>query len=311
MQLPISAIVPTRNRKASLERMLASLSQQSGQPAEIVIVDASSTGETERYCTQRIPGLTSRIAYHKAETIGAAAQRNQALESSSEACVLFLDDDIIFESDCIVRLWKALQSDALIGGVNSMISNQSYLAPGLISRALFRYLNGGARGSYAGKCIGPAFNLLPQDDPQLPEVMPVDWLNTTCTLYRRIALPVPAFSSHFTGYSLMEDVALSLIVGRSWKLANARTARIFHDSQSDEYKNNPGAMATMELVNRHYVMTSVMGRDSAVDYLKLLLVEVFGIVTPLVSPPNWARLPSVLFGKSKAVGRLISSRQSV
>ncbi len=63
-------------------------------------------------------------------------------------------------------------------------------------------------------------------------MVPVEWLNTTCTLYRREALPDPPFLSHFTGYSLMEDLALSLTVGKRWKLANARGLRIFITTHS-------------------------------------------------------------------------------
>ena len=43
-----------------------------------------------------------------------------------------------------------------------------------------------------------------------PEVASVEWLNTTCTIYRGEALPSPPFCNQFTGYSLMEDLALSL-----------------------------------------------------------------------------------------------------
>jgi len=108
-----------------------------------------------------------------------------------------------------------MQSDAGIGGVNAMITNQQYHTPGRVSRIMYRLMHGKKSASYAGKCIGPASNLLPQDIDSLPEYQPVEWLNTTCTLYRKEALPQPAFHSHFTGYSLMEDVSLSLTVAKN------------------------------------------------------------------------------------------------
>ena len=127
--------------------------------------------------------------------------------------------------------------------------------------------------------LGPAVNLLPEDRDDLPEVVPVQWLNTTCTLYRREALPEPMFPSNFIGYSLMEDLTLSLTVGRHWKLANARTARIYHDSQRGEHKEDVVAMSTMELVNRHYVMTKVMGKRDFGDYAKLAVWELFQLAS--------------------------------
>ena len=44
--LPISAVVPTRNRAAFLRRTLESLAHQSAQPAEIILVDASEGDAT-------------------------------------------------------------------------------------------------------------------------------------------------------------------------------------------------------------------------------------------------------------------------
>src|SRR5262249_16222121 len=154
----------------------------------------------------------------------AAAQRNQGLRHCSQSVVGFIDDDILFEPNCIELLWTALQSSDEIGGVNAMIINQRYQAPGLISRCVFRIMSGCQRASYAGRVLGPAVNLLPEDRDDLPEIVPVDWLNLGCTFYRREVLPNPPFPERFRGYSLMEDLALSLTVGKRWKLVNARTA---------------------------------------------------------------------------------------
>src|SRR2546421_430614 len=241
--LPVSAIVPTRNRAPVLSRMLESLAQQSAQPVEMIVVDASATDETEQLCKSPVPGLETQIVYYRAHIAGAIEQRNQAVSYASRDAILFLDDDILFEPECVVRLWEALQHDDSFGGVNAMITNQRYFPPGTISRTLFRLLHGRREESYAGKCIGPACNLLPEDRDDLPPVVEVEWLNTTCTLYRRKALPDPPFVTEQVGKQLhlpafpMEDLALSLRVRKNWKLANARTAKIFHDSQSGVHKS--------------------------------------------------------------------------
>jgi GT2 family glycosyltransferase len=285
--------------------MLSSLAQQSAQPVEMVIVDASADSQTEQLFVAPIPGLETDILYRRAEGTGAALQRNEALAYTSYDHVLFLDDDIVFEADCLARMWRALEGDNKIGGVNATIVNQQYSTPGKVSRTLFRLLHGRAETSYAGKCIGPALNLLPEDRAELPEVVPVEWLNTTCALYRKAALPEPPFPEHFVGYSFMEDVALSLAVGKEWKLANARTARIFHDSQPAEYKNNQAAMAKMELVNRHFIMARILGRTKPSDYLKLALLETFGVATSLTSARGLRALPSVLVGKAGALRTIV------
>lgn len=179
-----------------------------------------------------------------------------------------------------------------------MIVNQRYQRPAVISRLLYRLLDDRhLHKSYAGRVLGPGMNLLPEDRADLPEVVPVEWLNTTCTLYRREALPDPPFPPHFTGYSLCEDLALSVRVAqRGWQLANARTARIFHDSQPGDHKDNRARLAQMELVNRHFIMTEVLGRKRMTDYLKLALLELFGVAASARFSPR--TLPDLLRGKS-------------
>jgi len=297
------------NRSKALARMLNSLTQQTAQPAEMVIIDASRDNQTEDLIATAFPNLQTQFIYRRAKQTGAAVQRNEAMTYASHNHVLFFDDDIVFEPNCLAALWQALQSDPRLGGVNATITNQQYLPPGKLSATLLRILNGRPEVSYAGRCIGPALNLLPEDRSDLPEVVPVEWLNTGCTLYRREALPSPPFSNHFIGYSFMEDVALSLTVGKNWKLANGRTARIYHDSQAAQYKSDRFLMAKMELVNRHFVMTRILKRTAVSFYLKLAILEAFGIATSLRSATACRALPAVLKGKASAIAAIVRNRQ--
>jgi glycosyltransferase involved in cell wall biosynthesis len=306
--LPVAMVIPTRDRAAVLRRTLESLALQCAQPAELSIVDASGDRSTRSLCLEEvIPGLRSAVSWWSAELVGAASQRNQGVRFCSQPVIGFMDDDILFEPDCFRRLWGALHSDDWIGGVNAMITNQRYQSLGLISRIVFRLIDDRPESSYAGGVLGPAVNLLPDDREDLPEVVPVEWLNTGCTLYRREALPDPPFPDHFKGYSLMEDVTLSLMVGRSWKLANARTARIYHDSQPGSHKFDPKLIAEMQLVNRHYVMTKVLGRTRISDYFKLLLFELFSLVSILQVPAGRKVFGPTLRGKANAC-RLIATK---
>lgn len=273
--IPVSAVIATANRAVVFETTLTSLYSQSVIPQQIIVVDASDTDETFVLCSNKYPD----IQWVKASVRGAAAQRNQGLELVQTSVVFFMDDDIVFEADCVNKLWQGINSRNEVGGVNAMITNQQYHAPGKFTSFMYRLMHGKQLDSYAGKCIGPAWNLLPQDADCLPEMQPVEWLNTTCTMYRTGALPMPAFSSHFTGYSLMEDLCLSLEVAKKWKLFNVRTARIFHDSQPGVHKKNDFELARMELVNRYYVMTRILDRTGFRNNIKLFFFQLFGIVT--------------------------------
>ena len=178
-----------------------------------------------------------------------------------------------------------------------MITNQQYHTPGKLTKFMYRLMSGVNLKTYAGKCIGPAWNLLPEDKDNLPSCVEVEWLNLGCTIYRKEALPSPAFNSVFKGYSLMEDLSLSLEVAKKWKLFNVRNARLFHDSQPGQHKNSIYKTAKMELVNRHYIMTKVLARNTFSDHIKLIILQFFGIATTLSKLQGWMNLIPSISGK--------------
>ena len=305
---PISAIIPTANRARVLQATFTSIANQNVQPAEIIVIDASDDDYTQKVCATQFEKLESNIVYLKGAKKGAAIQRNQGMSVAKHAFILFCDDDILLEPFCIERLWSGINSEENIGGVNAMVTNQRYHTPGKLTRTMYRMMYGEKLNTYAGKCIGPAWNLLPEDNDSLPELVPVDWLNTTCTLYRKEALPDPVFSEVFTGYSLMEDLTLSLIVARNYKLYNARTARIFHDSQPGSHKNNTFEQARMELLNRYYVMQHVLHRGGFKNYAKLSILQLFGIITSLTNSSGWKKLLPSVGGKLAAIGDIAKGK---
>jgi glycosyltransferase involved in cell wall biosynthesis len=278
---PISCVIPTRDRPEALRRTLRSLSAQGELPAQLILIDASRDDASCKVADDLTDEFAARgctIRWQSAVIAGAAPQRNQGMKLATQPVIAFFDDDIILQQDCLASLHGALMSDARIGGVNAMIANQHYFPPSWVSRFIFRLMRGRAEITYAGCLLGPAINILPEDREDLPEVVPVEWLNTTCTLYRREALPDPPFPDFFSGYSMMEDVALSVRVARDWKLANARRARIFHDSQPGAHKDDVAALSKMELVNRHYVMTYILEKRLLSDYSRLALWEGFQLL---------------------------------
>jgi len=306
VSVEISVIIATRNRSDVLLRCLHTLAEQTVKPAELIIIDASDELPDHDRVLSLQQLLKAPLLWEKAIVHGAAAQRNQGMKKSNFPFVLFMDDDVYLQADVIKKLWDGMQRPGT-GAVSSMITNQRYTAPGKLSRYMYRLMSGKRLDSYAGLVIGPAWNLLPEDRETLPEYVRCEWLNTTCTLYRKSLMPDPVFSSHFHGYSLMEDVTLSLQIGKSAILLNARTARIYHDSQPGSHKNNPAEIASMQLVNRYFVMTKIMNRSSFSDKLKLAALEVFGTITSLRTARNVLILPRVLYGKMKGVYQIITS----
>jgi glycosyltransferase involved in cell wall biosynthesis len=309
----LSAVVATADRGHALKQTLESLASQNTLPSELLVVDASSSGtsrEIVRAFSDKI-GEVCSTRWFAAEQRGAAAQRNQGVSMASGRFIWFLDDDVILQTHCLKRLWSALQSQPDVGGASAMITNQKYHEPGAASRLVYRLLGGGPGPDYAGRIFGPAVNLLPADREGMPEIVPVGWLNTTCTLYRREALPDPPFASFFTGYSMMEDAALSLVVARKWKLVNARTARIFHDTQPGKHKDDAAQVARMAVVNRDFVARRILGKKGIVYWSSLVVWAAFQLAAQVGqlarNPKAWGALKGSIQGYADIVfGRSIA-----
>ena len=306
--LPVSAVIPTKDRAKILVRTLNLLLLQSSLPKEIILVDASSTNQTELELNGINFPKDLSVVYANAVVKGAAQQRMQGIQLATTDFIFFMDDDIIFEEGCVDRMFNGFAQGTKIGGVNAMITNQRYTPPGFVTRIMYIILSGKRLSTWAGKVVGPAWNLLPEDSPNLAQYVECEWLNTTCTIYRKEALPDPVFPDVFKGYSLLEDVALSITVSRNWTLLNARTARIFHDSQEGDHKQDRAYIAEMELVNRHYVMRHVLGRKGFKNYLKLFLYEMFGFVSTTISSRRAKVAIADLKGKIRALKYILRER---
>jgi glycosyltransferase involved in cell wall biosynthesis len=101
-----AVVIPTRNRRHTLERAIRSVSAQSLRDWELVVVDDASTDETAEFL-QSIddPQIRiERLVQHGERT----AARNRGLELVRATAVLFLDDD-----DELPRHSLAVLTDAL------------------------------------------------------------------------------------------------------------------------------------------------------------------------------------------------------
>lgn len=304
--LPISAVIATRDRPEKLAGLFRTLRLQGRAAAEVVVVDASTDDRTKALCEGA--EAPSGTRWFRARQPGAASQRNEGVALSAQPFVLFVDDDILIEPGSVDALWEAMSHDPGLGGANAIITNQGYHAPGRLSRLLYDWMHGGPLENYSGRCVGPGVNFLPSGTGEGGGISPADWLNLGLTLYRREALPDPPFHPHFIGYSMGEDLALSLVVAREWRLANVPAARVFHDTGSGRRGLGVIRGAAMELVNRHFIMTEIRGMRRPRDYVKLAAWELFSIASTLRSAIGWARLPAVILGKAGGIAEVLGAR---
>lgn len=103
-KIRISAIIPTFNRAAVIERALDSILEQSLPPAEVIVVDDGSTDNT----SQVIAPYLDRIKVVRREHHGAAGARNYGVEMAQHEWIAFLDSDDYWVSNYLERMTAAI-----------------------------------------------------------------------------------------------------------------------------------------------------------------------------------------------------------
>jgi GT2 family glycosyltransferase len=94
----VAVCLVTRNRAQTLRDALASLTRQTVQPDEVIIVDNASEDETSGVASQ-----SGALVLTLGKNIGCAPARNRAARASNADLLFFFDDDSILQDDAIER----------------------------------------------------------------------------------------------------------------------------------------------------------------------------------------------------------------
>jgi glycosyltransferase involved in cell wall biosynthesis len=92
----VSVVVPTRNRRARLERALESVDRQTWPNIETIVVDDASNDDTPQFLQRLVDSGASIRVVRNAVPLGGAGARNRGIEVASGVYAAFLDDDDIW-----------------------------------------------------------------------------------------------------------------------------------------------------------------------------------------------------------------------
>ena len=98
----ISIIIPTFNRANSIEKAIESVTHQSGQNWELIIIDDGSTDNTSLIVREYLVDL--RIKYYFQENRGVSAARNLGAKYAEGGYLIFLDSDDYLEPELVEEL---------------------------------------------------------------------------------------------------------------------------------------------------------------------------------------------------------------
>ncbi len=118
--LSISVIIITRNRAESLKDALDSLTRQSRQPDEVIIVDNDSKDNTREVALSFNDRLNIKCIYEAIRGIPHA--RNAGIENATGDIIAYIDDDCVADQDWLKCLEIPFIRDPNIGVVGGELS---------------------------------------------------------------------------------------------------------------------------------------------------------------------------------------------
>jgi GT2 family glycosyltransferase len=123
-RIAISVVIPTFNRGKDLAVVFLALEAQTFSDFEVVVVDNSSTDNTEAIVAAFAESSRYPIRYYKKEPNGPASARNFGMNRAINPCVLFLDSDVALDSKWMEIAADILKTDLNIGAVGGQIIYQ-------------------------------------------------------------------------------------------------------------------------------------------------------------------------------------------
>jgi len=279
--LPYSIVIATLDRPAELRVTLDSIACQTRKPDRIVIVDSSANERTHEVVGD-FAGLLP-LSYERATRPSSAVQRNQGAQQIETPLIAFIDDDVFIPPESLGKICVAFEADERerrIGGIAARITGLQHHAPRGLLWWYYRIQAGYSHSTYGGKLFGPAINCLPTYAEAGGDLVPADWLNSTCTFYRTDLFRREKFPE-FDGYSFLEDVHLSARVGRTHQLFFHRAADFEHRDAASAFKRNPRELARMRVRHQRVVAREILGLGEPLLTWKLLLYRLFATVIAL------------------------------
>lgn len=123
----VSVIVPIYNAQEYLEECIQSITNQSYQELEIILIDDGSTDNSQQIC-EKYAAKDSRVVYVRKQNGGVSSSRNLGLDLARGEYVVFVDADDYMEIDIIqhvVDIMEKEDSELVIWNATELYKNKS------------------------------------------------------------------------------------------------------------------------------------------------------------------------------------------
>ena len=224
----ISVIIPTKGRPEHLPFLLRSLSGQSRQVDEVIVIDDSNHDDfllnDEMLSSFAAANPRVTVSHSRGRGVGLTDARNQGLDISTGDVISFLDDDVVLEPEYYENLMRAMEKDDVAGATGAVTNFPESLFWSLFCRAFFLSNHSRVRG-YMMSSGYPCF-IFNSEVQRKVEVM------SGCNMnFRRDVLSKDRFDDRLRGYSYMEDSDLSYRISRENRLLFEPGCRLVHNNK--------------------------------------------------------------------------------
>jgi glycosyltransferase involved in cell wall biosynthesis len=121
LETPVSVVIATRNRPASLVACLDSVLAQQHPSFEVVVVDNGPSNDETRELVSEMGLREPRLRYVREPRAGASLARNRGWREAQYPLVAFLDDDVLADPDWLPSLVRGFSRDADVWAVTGRI----------------------------------------------------------------------------------------------------------------------------------------------------------------------------------------------
>ena len=299
--MKISVAIPTNGlRPESLQRLLGALAQQTDQPYEVLVIDAS---EDLRNIQNPGPWKFSHIP---AEEPNLPLQRWQAVSHTRGEIIAFFDDDVVPQPTYLERIARRyeLDVDHTVGGVGGWLLHQP--APTNADRRSIRLALAGVKWN---GILHRGGLLKWWDEPPDCEEIEVPCLSGPAMSYRTSVLraigPQPwLYDLYHRKIGRAEDVMLSSLVRRvGYKLILLpANVAIHHAGEAGSAYASKGYDKGVAHTWSRYLSSRLVSEDwDLMDEVAFFRYAVVLVASNVIRSQDWAYLRGATSGLSKCL----------
>ena len=249
----IAFVVPTKDRREDLGRMLASLARQTRRPDQVIVVDGSDPPVRDVLdAVRELP-----VDYVREFPPSLARQRNAGMACVRPDITLagYLDDDIVLEPEAVERMLDFWQrAGAEVGGAAFTITNNP--PPGALRLKQAFGIDHERPGRVLRSGFASTITAQPHD-------IETQWLYGGATVWRRAVIDAFPYDEWFVGTGFMEDIDFSYTVGARYRLFVVAAARLAHYSRPVR-TDRQRLLGKWQVVNRMHVVRKHRARGLSV-----------------------------------------------